>query len=118
MFPCSHGNISFARAPLIFLCSHVPMEIFLFYETGKKQGNKRDFMRLDFNDKYLFSVYLSNWVQNSFYQPTPWMKFLLILCSTISVCVCGVLWWWGGRGSEWIWHKSQFSIVPLPPCCP
>jgi len=32
-----------------------------------------------------------------FYQPTPWMKFLLILCSTIGVCVCGVLWWRGGR---------------------
>jgi hypothetical protein len=24
------------------LCSHVPMEIFLFYETGKKQGNKKE----------------------------------------------------------------------------
>jgi hypothetical protein len=22
------------------MCSHVPMEIFLFYETGKKPGNK------------------------------------------------------------------------------
>jgi hypothetical protein len=24
-----------------FMCSHVPMEIFLFYETGKKPGNKK-----------------------------------------------------------------------------
>jgi hypothetical protein len=50
-----------SRSSPNFICSHVPMEIFLYYETGKKQGNKkREFTRLDFNDKYLFSIYLSN----------------------------------------------------------
>jgi hypothetical protein len=24
-----------------FTCSHIPMEIFLFYERGKKQGNQK-----------------------------------------------------------------------------
>jgi hypothetical protein len=27
-----------------FICSHVPMEIFLFYEMGKKCGNKKRFV--------------------------------------------------------------------------
>jgi hypothetical protein len=24
-----------------YICSHIPMEIFLFYKVGKKQGNKK-----------------------------------------------------------------------------
>jgi hypothetical protein len=28
-------------SPPNFICFHVPMEIFLFCETGKKQGNKK-----------------------------------------------------------------------------
>jgi hypothetical protein len=34
--------ICYARgAPSIFICPNVPMEIFLFYESRKKRGNKR-----------------------------------------------------------------------------
>jgi hypothetical protein len=27
--------------PPNFICSHVPIEVFLFYKMGKKQGNKK-----------------------------------------------------------------------------
>jgi hypothetical protein len=37
MFPCSHGNISFARAPLIF---YVPMFPWKYFFSMKREKNK------------------------------------------------------------------------------
>jgi hypothetical protein len=42
-----------------FICSHVPMEIFLFYKTGKKPGNqKKSCLHKGRNGRFLYSCIL------------------------------------------------------------
>ncbi len=47
---------------------HTNNSLYISFLWNRKETRKekREFMRLDFNDKYLFPINLSNWVQNSF----------------------------------------------------